>query len=59
MLVCRYTGPISLNAAIFASVLLTSRLSSIYHVFAVVYLAIELFALFPIMRYHLMASTDT
>lgn len=49
-----YTGPISLNAAIFASVLLTSRLSSIYHVFAVVYLAIELFALFPIMRYHLM-----
>jgi hypothetical protein len=37
-------------------VLLTSRLSSIYHVFALVFFAIELFALFPIMHYHLKAS---
>lgn len=45
-----FSGTTSLNAAMFASVLLASRLPSTLHVFAVVALSIELFALFPIMR---------
>jgi hypothetical protein len=44
---------VSLNAAIFASVLLASRLPSNLHVFALISIAIEVFALFPIMRHHL------
>jgi len=44
---------VSLNAAIFASVLLASRLPSNIHVFAIISIAIEMFALFPIMRHHL------
>jgi len=45
-----YTAPVSLNAAIFASVLLVSRLPSVFHVYSVICVAIELFALFPILR---------
>ena len=40
----------SLNAAIFAAVLLASRLPSSAHVFVFVALAIQLFAIFPILR---------
>jgi phosphatidylinositol glycan class C protein len=43
-------GAISLNAAIFSAVLLASRLPSALHVFVFVALAIQLFALFPILR---------
>jgi len=46
-------APVSLNAVIFASVLLGSRLPSNLHVFVLISYAIELFALFPIMRHHL------
>ncbi|KAI8802081.1 phosphatidylinositol N-acetylglucosaminyltransferase subunit C [Cladochytrium replicatum] len=46
----RYPDPLSLNAAIFASVLLASRLQSNRDVFALVMLAVELFALFPMFR---------
>ncbi|EGG24433.1 RhoGAP domain-containing protein [Cavenderia fasciculata] len=49
----RFQAPISLNAAIFASVLLGSRLPSIIHVFVLISFAIEMFALFPIVRHHL------
>lgn len=55
----KFEGPVSLNAAIFASVLLGSRLPSNLHVFTLIFLAIELFALFPIMRHHLRASTPS
>ena len=48
-----FRAPVSLNAAIFASVLLTSRLPSNIHVFALLSIAIEMFALFPILRHHL------
>lgn len=46
----RFTAPISLNAAIFASVILVSRLPSVLHVFGIMIIAIELFALFPYLR---------
>mmetsp|Transcript_28902 Transcript_28902/g.40691 ORF Transcript_28902/g.40691 Transcript_28902/m.40691 type:complete len:301 (-) Transcript_28902:1118-2020(-) len=47
----KFDAPVSLNAAIFAAVLLASRLQYSYkHVFAVVAIAVELFALFPILR---------
>jgi len=49
----KFTAPVSLNAAIFASVLLGSRLPSNLHVFVLISYAIELFALFPLMRHHL------
>merc|ERR1712137_138601 len=48
-----FQAPVSLNAAIFASVLLGSRLPSTTHVFLLMFLAVLLFALFPIMRHHL------
>jgi len=48
-----FTAPVSLNAAIFTSVLLGSRLPSNLHVFVLISYAIELFALFPIVRHHL------
>uniref|UniRef100_A0A7S1G7J0 Phosphatidylinositol N-acetylglucosaminyltransferase n=1 Tax=Bicosoecida sp. CB-2014 TaxID=1486930 RepID=A0A7S1G7J0_9STRA len=44
----QFSGSLSLNAAMFASVLLASRLSSTSQVFALLGLSIELFALFPI-----------
>ncbi|RLN67829.1 hypothetical protein BBP00_00001369 [Phytophthora kernoviae] len=46
----RFSGTISLNAAIFTAVLLGSRLQSNEHVFAFVLLAIEIFAMFPIFQ---------
>eukprot|EP01128_Nolandella_sp_AFSM9_P000567 TRINITY_DN10718_c0_g1_i1.p1 TRINITY_DN10718_c0_g1~~TRINITY_DN10718_c0_g1_i1.p1 ORF type:complete len:331 (-),score=29.54 TRINITY_DN10718_c0_g1_i1:153-1145(-) len=47
----KFTAPVSLNAAIFASIILVSRLPSIHHTFAMVLIAIELFALLPILRH--------
>ncbi|KAI9913753.1 hypothetical protein PsorP6_005128 [Peronosclerospora sorghi] len=61
----RFSGTISLNAAIFTAVLLGSRLQSNEHVFAFVLLAIEIFAMFPIfqreikVRYCLIAYSST
>merc|ERR1712137_547593 len=53
-----FQAPVSLNAAIFASVLLGSRLPSTVHVFQLMFLAILLFALFPIMRHYLKKKSD-
>ncbi len=47
----RFTAPVSVNAAIFASVCLASRLPSNLHVFVFISFAIETFALFPTARY--------
>uniref|UniRef100_K3WUM9 Phosphatidylinositol N-acetylglucosaminyltransferase subunit C n=1 Tax=Globisporangium ultimum (strain ATCC 200006 / CBS 805.95 / DAOM BR144) TaxID=431595 RepID=K3WUM9_GLOUD len=46
----RFSGTISLNAAIFTAVLLGSRLQSNEHVFAFILFAIEIFAVFPIFQ---------
>ena len=46
-----FYGTLSLNAAIFASVLLASRLTSNSHSFAIVTFAIALFGVFPIFRH--------
>ncbi|CAG8468491.1 9917_t:CDS:2 [Paraglomus brasilianum] len=46
----RFPGSVSVNAAIFASVLLASRLPSNLHVFGLMSFAVEWFALFPIFR---------
>jgi len=51
-------GTLSLNAAMFAAVLLASRLSSITHVFIFIVLAIQLFALFPIMRDYIRVRSE-
>uniref|UniRef100_A0A6B2LAJ9 Phosphatidylinositol N-acetylglucosaminyltransferase subunit C n=1 Tax=Arcella intermedia TaxID=1963864 RepID=A0A6B2LAJ9_9EUKA len=53
-----YTAPVSLNAAIFGSVLLVSRLPSFLDVYSVICVAIELFALFPIFRRALKVYSD-
>ncbi|KNC53011.1 phosphatidylinositol N-acetylglucosaminyltransferase subunit C [Thecamonas trahens ATCC 50062] len=45
--------PFSFNAAIFASVLLVSRLPSAIHVFALISFAIEIFALAPLFNHRL------
>ena len=45
-----YPGSLSTNAAIFASVLLASRLPSNGHVFVLMLFAVETFALFPLLR---------
>ncbi|RKP26923.1 phosphatidylinositol N-acetylglucosaminyltransferase subunit C [Syncephalis pseudoplumigaleata] len=47
---CRFSGAMSTNTAIFASVLLASRLDSNIDVFALTSIAVEWFALFPILR---------
>lgn len=52
------TNPVSLNAAIFASVLLGSRLASTAHVFGLICVAIQLFALFPLFRRRLRAYSS-
>ena len=49
MLLC-VQGTLSLNAAIFAAVLLASRLESNEKVFGLVLFALELFAFFPLAR---------
>ncbi|KAG8986176.1 hypothetical protein FRB90_004180, partial [Tulasnella sp. 427] len=46
----RLTSVLSMNAAIAASVVLASRLTSNLHVFALVLYAVQLFALFPLLR---------
>lgn len=46
----KFPDSLSLNATIFASVLLASRLSSNLHVFGLMSFAVEWFALFPIFR---------
>ncbi|KAH6572509.1 hypothetical protein BASA50_010684 [Batrachochytrium salamandrivorans] len=46
----RFPDSLSINAAMFASVLLASRLSSNVSVFGLMLLAVQLFALFPILR---------
>lgn len=48
-----YHAPVSLNAAIFASLLMASRMRSHSHAFVIIAFAVELFALFPIMAHHL------
>lgn len=53
------TNPMSLNAAIFASVLLGSRLASTAHVFGLISVAIQLFALFPLLRRNLRVYSPT
>ncbi|KAI8979330.1 phosphatidylinositol N-acetylglucosaminyltransferase subunit C [Mycotypha africana] len=49
----RIPGSLSTNAAIFASVLLASRLDTNYDVFGLLSFAVEWFSLFPIFRRHL------
>jgi len=49
----KFTAPVSLNGVMFASVLLGSRLPSNMHAFVLISIAIEMFALFPIMRHYL------
>jgi phosphatidylinositol glycan class C protein len=48
-----YHAPVSLNAGIFASLMMASRLSSHNLAFVIIALAVEMFALFPIMAHHL------
>eukprot|EP00744_Colponema_vietnamica_P018229 GILI01025711.1.p1 GENE.GILI01025711.1~~GILI01025711.1.p1 ORF type:complete len:337 (+),score=56.60 GILI01025711.1:168-1178(+) len=45
-----FTGAISLNAAMFAAVLLASRLPSIMHVFAFMFFSIQIYAFWPLVR---------
>ena len=47
-----------MNAAIFASVLLASRLPSTLHVFAIIALATQLFALSPLLRQSIKVHTN-
>eukprot|EP00160_Parvularia_atlantis_P004220 Unigene13550_Nuclearia_a/m.41040 Unigene13550_Nuclearia_a/g.41040 ORF Unigene13550_Nuclearia_a/g.41040 Unigene13550_Nuclearia_a/m.41040 type:complete len:370 (-) Unigene13550_Nuclearia_a:13-1122(-) len=51
--VAKLPGALSLNAAISGSVMLASRLPSTWHVFGLMALAIEWFALFPMFRRYL------
>ncbi|RZC36754.1 GPI2 domain containing protein [Asbolus verrucosus] len=44
------SNSLSLSAAIFASICLASRLSSAYHAFILIAVAIEFFVLFPLLR---------
>ncbi|KAI9343450.1 phosphatidylinositol N-acetylglucosaminyltransferase subunit C [Zopfochytrium polystomum] len=46
----RFPDSFSINASMFASVLLASRLPTALHVFSFMSLAVEVFALFPILR---------
>ena len=48
--VCRTTGAVSLNAAIFAAVCLASRLPTSLHAFVTVLFAVLLFGLLPHLR---------
>lgn len=51
LLLCRiYSGSVSLNAAIFGSVLLASRLPTTLHVFALMGVSLVWFGLFPSLR---------
>lgn len=46
----RVSGAISLNASVFGSVCLASRLPSSLHAFVMVLFAVQMFALFPEFR---------
>ncbi len=48
-----FEGTVSLNAAIFASLLMASRLQSNEHVFSLTFFAFELFGYFPMARHNL------
>ncbi|KAL0951166.1 hypothetical protein HGRIS_007897 [Hohenbuehelia grisea] len=52
----RLTSVLSMNAAISSSVVLASRLSDDLSVFALILFAVQLFALFPLLRHRLQAS---
>lgn len=52
----RFASPVSLNAAVLSAVMLSSRLPSPVAAFGLVFFAIETFALFPLLRYHIRAS---
>ncbi|KAG5439236.1 hypothetical protein PCANB_001535 [Pneumocystis canis] len=49
----KFPGSLSTNAAVMASVVLASRLSSYIHVFSLIVFAVEWFALFPMFRRYL------
>ncbi|KAG1757552.1 phosphatidylinositol N-acetylglucosaminyltransferase subunit C [Suillus lakei] len=53
---CRLTSVLSMNAAISSSVVLASRLPDDLAVFALVLFAVQLFALFPILRHRLQVT---
>jgi len=55
---CRFPSSLSVNAAISASVVLSSRLSSHLQVFALILFSIEWFALLPILRKEMFVSPD-
>lgn len=46
----RLIAPLSLNAATFAAVLLSSRLRTALHAFGLISFSVEIFALYPILR---------
>lgn len=56
VIVYRLPGSLSLNAAIFAAVILASRLPTSDHVFAFMALAVSWFGLHPHLRVHLAQS---
>ena len=56
---CSVSSAISLNASVFASVCLASRLSSSLDAFVMVALAVQLFAFFPELRTSLRVSLLT
>jgi phosphatidylinositol glycan class C protein len=51
-------GILSMNAAMCASILLASRLSSATHAFACISIAVQIFALFPIFRDHIRLHSE-
>ena len=55
---CSVSSSISLNASIFASVCLASRLPTSFHAFVVVSLAVVMFALFPDFRLRIKVYTS-
>ncbi len=55
---CSVSGAFSFNAIMFAAALLASRLPSTTHVFIFVVLAIELFALYPLIRDYIRVRSE-
>ena len=49
-------APLSFNAAVFATVLLASRLQGTLLVFALLCFSVDVFALFPVARHHIKVS---
>jgi len=50
---CSVSQSLSLNAAIFASVCLASRLPTVWHAFTTITVAVEIFVLWPVLRRNL------